>query len=69
MKYYLRNEKTKEKLFDVTFKSKHQVDKWIDSYLMRNGLDWRVGYLFKSRLDDFVVEVVVAKTGELLKHK
>lgn len=37
------------------FKTKDQAREWIDAL---EGIDWRVGFLFRLRGDDYNVEVV-----------
>lgn len=48
------------------FKTISEVRAFIDQHLEVNGLDWRVGYIFKSRRDAKPLQIIVKKTGKRL---
>lgn len=53
----------------IGFKTRAEVDSFIAQHLEEGGLDWRVGYLFKSRCDAKPYQIIVAATGKRLLPK
>lgn len=64
MRYRL---KQGDHLLEGGFNSRSEVNTHIEEHLRVGGLDWRVGYLFKSRTDVEPFEVIITKTGLKLK--
>ena len=51
------------------FKTIPEVSAFIEKHLETNGLDWRVGYLFKSRCDFKPFQIIIKKTGLMLNPR
>lgn len=64
MRYQL---KQGNQIVEGGFNSRSEVDAHIEEHLRVGGLDWRVGYLFKSRTDTAPFEVIISKSGLRLK--
>lgn len=60
MRYQL---KQGDQIIDGGFNSLSAVNTHIEEHLRIGGLDWRAGYMFKSRTDRIAFEVIHSKTG------